>query len=170
MEKTRVYPKEPELNGIFKKPIWWHHHGDKMSLVNISEDKRSLILEGSAARLEVVYSDFGDDCKGFLVKWEIRLSREEKVNGTIFFTPETLRAAFGLTDEHSMMQSCLWLIREHGCDVGYQARFIRWKEYLNIPHPGTGHDGDPNISIEIYPKVQEAVTQLLDECFPETKD
>lgn len=168
MEGKTVYPREPEMKGVFRVPSWWHHHGDKMILTQVAEDKKSFVLEGSAARLEVAYTELGDDCKGFLVSWEVRQSRSEKVNGTVFFTPETLRAAFGLVDQHSMGQYCPWLIKEYGGTVAYQRYFIRWNQYLNIPHPGTGHDGDPNISIELHQKILDAVTLLLNKCFPQT--
>jgi len=163
VEDTVVYPRDPELRGIFQVPKWWYHHGDKMRLTRLSEDLQSFTLEGSAAKLEVAYAEFSEDCKGFLVSWEVRLSRNEKVNGTVFFTSETLLAAFGLADHHSMSGYCPWLIKEYGGTVAYQARFIRWKQYLNIPHPGTGHNGDPNISIEIDKQIQDAALALFGE-------
>ena len=164
MDRPTMYQRDPDLKGVFRVPSWWHHHGDKMHLTGLSDDGQSFVLEGSAARLEVAYTELSETCKGFFVRWEVRLSRDEKVNGTVFFTPETLRAAFCLSDIHSMSEHCPWLIREYGATVAYQARFIRWKQYLNIPHPGTGHDGDPNISIEIDARMQDAVLKLLQRC------
>jgi len=32
---------------------------------------------------------------------------------------------------------------------------------LNIPCPGTGHDGDPNVSVYIEESIQRAIEQLL---------
>lgn len=42
-----------------------------------------------------------------------------------------------------------------------QGAFIRYGNFLNIPSPGTGHDGDPNISILIDGPIRRAVRQLL---------
>ena len=71
-----------------------------------------------------------------------------------------LRKAFRLDDTMDDKLS-LWLIERYGGTVAAQGEFIRWGKYLNIPGPGTGHDGDANISIFVSDEIRDAVAQLL---------
>lgn len=53
------------------------------------------------------------------------------------------------------------MIRRYGGTTADQGRFIRYNRFLNIPGPGTGHDGDSNISVEIRSEMQDAVAAFL---------
>lgn len=48
--------------------------------------------------------------------------------------------------------------------------FIRQGRYLNIPGPGTGLIGDPNISIRLKPEIVAAVSKMLHKSPPDFKD
>jgi hypothetical protein len=53
------------------------------------------------------------------------------------------------------------MIEPFGGTVAKQRKFIRYHEFLNIPGPGSGYQGDPNVSIELYPETIAAVRNLL---------
>ncbi len=55
-----------------------------------------------------------------------------------------------------------WLVGRYGGNSAVQSKFIRWGNFLNIPCPGTGHDGDPNVSIYVTDEIREAVRKLLE--------
>lgn len=140
-------------------PIWWHCHGKKMQIKTLDLGRKFLKLAGSAAELNIEkFADFIGDI--WNVEWCILHSPIENVTGTILFTGEELRTAFGLkpvttpsNDKH--------LIERFGGDRAYRGKFFGYGNHLNIPGPGTGHDGDPNISIEISDEMRDAIKQLL---------
>ena len=72
---------------------------------------------------------------------------------------EHLKMAFGLSEESGKYGD--WLIGRFGGESAEQGQFIRFENFLNIPCPGTGHDGDPNISIVLDDKIRDAVEHLL---------
>ena len=95
----------------------------------------------------------------FYIKWEIRHSASLSVEGRVAFTREELKAAFAISEE-----SGEWgdeLIRRYGADSAEAGKFIRWRNFLNIPCPGTGEDGDPNVSLEVNDKMKEAIKELV---------
>lgn len=138
-------------------PIWWHHHGAKMMLKHLDLTKRVLVLAGSSAkiRIERKRKDY------WLVCWSITHGVAHcRASGMSVFTTENLSAAFGLTDTRPII-GWQWLIDVYGGTCAAQFKFIRWEDFLNIPCPGTGHDGDPNISVELSEEIKDAVRQLI---------
>lgn len=84
---------------------------------------------------------------------------EELVRGKRRFRTETLQSAFGLSDTSPYHGRPL--IERFGGEAASQGEFIRWRDFLNIPGPGTGHDGDANISIRLSPQTDKAICQLI---------
>ena len=78
-------------------------------------------------------------------------------------TEEQLRVMFGLDNDFVTPGHSQWLIKEYEADVAEQTLFIRKGNYLNIPCPGTAHDGDPNVSIELDDEIKEKVKELISE-------
>ena len=83
---------------------------------------------------------------------------------------KNLRCAFGLSDEEdydgSRATFLPWRntnIERYGGTCFYQGVFLRYEYFLNIPGPGTGNDGNPNISVELDDGIKNAVRQLLGE-------
>lgn len=145
--------REPEIR--LYHPVWWHHHGSKMRVKNFSIEHYVLFLKGSAASVRFVRQGSGR----WSVDWEVIRSQSEKSGGRILMTKEQMQAAFGLSDESGNAGN--WLIQQYGADSADQGSYIRWGKFLNIPCPGTGHDGDPNVSIELDEEMKNAVRQLL---------
>ncbi len=146
--------KEPEM-GILG-PTWWHHHGMKMKLAECIKD--NVKIEGSAAWLNIIKAKYNE---GWLVSWRINHGAHvSEAGGTAWFSDDDLKRAFGLKDD--IPESGKWLIDRYGGTTADQGVFIRYKEkWLNIPCPGTGHDGDPNVSILLTKEIEQAVRTLL---------
>ncbi|MCC7004577.1 hypothetical protein IT397_01525 [Candidatus Nomurabacteria bacterium] len=143
-------------------PIWHHHHSSKMQVEKLDKENRCLIISGSAAKVTIRRASLViPGAKGWFVDWEVVQCRpyEEGVRGRSKFDDKDLAAAFGLSNDSGKFGS--WLIEEFGADVADQGKFIRWEKFLNIPGPGTGHDGDPNVSVEISDDIKSAVQTLL---------
>lgn len=145
------------------KPEWFHHHGFKMSLETCDTETPLVVISATAARLEITHSPlFEKDSHPWFVSWRVvqYRPRGEQVDGKTSMKPEELRAAFGLTDDQ-FGEGHKWLIERYGATTAVQREFIRYKDFLNIPGPGTGHDGDPNISIVLDPRIKKAVGDIM---------
>ena len=81
--------------------------------------------------------------------------------GRAWFSEEDLKSAFGFSDKSG--EYGYWLIERYGADVASQGKYIRWRDHLNIPCPGIGNDGDPNVSIYLDDDIKNAVRELLSE-------
>jgi len=151
---------EPEINMYL--PVWCHHHCGKMRVTEQNPEAGTLTIAGSAAKVTITRaSTIFPKSTGWLVNWEVIQCRprREIVRGRRQFNDDRLAAAFGLI-EHSG-----WgdheLLKRFGGHSAEWGLYIRWRDYLNIPCPGTGHDGDPNVSIELNDEIKKAVHALL---------
>ncbi len=141
-------------------PAWWHHHGTKMRRDEFHPKEKLLAIVGSAATLKISKSTTKGCEHYWQIEWEVRQSLSEFSAGVVLFTNDDLSTAFGLkkvvVPSHSTH-----LIRRYGGDRAFQGKYFGSGDYLNIPMPGTGHDGDPNISIDIDDAIKDAIRQLL---------
>lgn len=119
-----------------------------------------LDLEASAASLRIrALRDHRHS-----IEWKVKYSYTTSAKGRIEVDDQMLSVMFGLTDHlESDLRKTMsqWLLDLYGGTVAYQGHFIRYNDFLSIPCPGTGHDGDPNVSIEIDDRIREGVKQLL---------
>ena len=150
-------PMQPELAPPFNAfPVWWHHHGSKFRL---DKDKTSLdeliiVLQASAASVTIQ----GDGSDYWQVSWTV--ITYGATNGSTLMRDHELLATF--TDAHIPTDELSqWLISRYGGDYAIHGKCIRWKNFLNIPCPGTGHDGDPNVSILLNDEISQVVKELL---------
>ena len=152
MEKVLL--KRPQMS--MGHPIWWHHHGSKMKLQLAESGASNVVIKGGAD-LTITRNLNPDQ---FSVRWKVvQFHQLEEVEGTRIFTRDDLLSAFALSTESGNFGN--WLIDTYGADVAQQCLYIRWNDHLNIPCPGTGHDGDPNISIRLDPEMKAAVRRLV---------
>jgi hypothetical protein len=136
-------------------PVWWHRHGSKLRVSLLNTSEKILVLKSVAASLDIrLTAEAGFWC----VTWYIKNSQTESVRGNMIFNTDFLEAAFGL--RKLLDPSPVWM-EKYNADVGRQGRFIRKCYFLNIPGPGTGHDCDPNISIEVTEEIRNAVKLLI---------
>lgn len=139
----------PEATG---GPSWWHHHGWKMEVKELLLDQRKLTIEGSAARVVIqraadVLPNF-ESSHGWIVEWEVLQgdSYGKPDGGQRYWTDGDLAAAFATDGTR---------------DAARQGNYARNGHFLNIPCMGTGHDGDPNVSIDVTGEITEAVRSLF---------
>jgi hypothetical protein len=163
---------KPKLE-LFDKPIWWHHHGIKARVFRIGSE---LILGSGAVQLIIGKpamlfrqnsSESRAACK---VNWIIHQSLVDRANGQTHIDVVSLEVAFGLSNAALLSdKTSQWLLDQFGGTRASQGDFINYHGqyypeqvvYLNIPCPGTGHDGDPNISILVTDEIKEAVAEHL---------
>lgn len=140
-------------------PEWWHHHGTKMRVS--FKDASAVSISGSAAFLRI-WRAYPNSPAPWRVEWQIIHSQTTKIEGSICFSNEDLQNAFDVTSTAPNRED-EWLTKVYQASFGRQGKYIREDDFLNIPCPGTGHDGDPNISIQLDDEIREAVCKLFDE-------
>ena len=122
--------------------------------------KDSLILKGSAAEVIVQKRNPQEGkWREWAVDYEVIKFAGEFVKGRRFLDNVGLQVAFGLSN--GVTPSGEFILAEYGGTTAVQGVFIRYNEYLNIPGPGTGHDGDANVSVLLTPEIIDAVKNLL---------
>lgn len=143
-----------------QEPEWWNPKGYEMILVDPDRTQTRLVIKGRAAVLFIrrrhlpLYL-----AKQWVVNWKIHFSTMDRVSGQIAMDRLTLERAFGIengTDENSK-----WLFERYKADSVRQGCFIRQGKFLNIPGPGTGVDGDINVSLCLGPEIKTAVKEFL---------
>jgi hypothetical protein len=126
----------------------------------VQSNERQVTIEGSAAKVTI--RPVSEDMRrGWYVIWYLQHSFVTSVQGQAFMNDSDLESAFGLSDEYNPSGN-QWLIDQYGGDCAHQGRYIRYKDHVNIPCPGTTHDGDPNVSIALDEAIKKAVRELLD--------
>ena len=158
--QTTARRRDPELrNGV---PIWCHHHGARMivSRFILHENAGGLVIASNSASVTITRWNHTNGVEGLSVCWEVKhCYPETKASGRVLFTPDDLQSAFGLSDRSGIYGA--ELIERFGADVAEQGKYIRWKDFLNIPCPGTGNDGDPNVSIHLDEKIRSAIYRFV---------
>lgn len=139
-------------------PAWWHPNGIRMRPLTDFQH-HSLLIFSDSATLTISPDEESCDRDHWLITWEIRRRSPCSVNGKTRMSTKSLCRAFGLME--GTADSGQKLLRPYGADSAEDGCYIRAGKYLNIPHPGTGCDGDPNISILLDEDIQELVRQLL---------
>ena len=161
--KEPTVRKNPKINLFL--PDWCHLHGSKIDVEKLDLTTNQLVLSGSAAKLTIIKCSelFSKHFNEWIVDWKVVqcVPYQEETNGRVRFSKEELEAAFMLSDKTGIFGD--WIIERYGAHSAEQGKYIRWMNYLNIPCPGTGHDGDPNISIHITEEIQEAVKKLINQ-------
>jgi len=131
-----------------------------MKLVSFSQISSRLTIEGLKAQLQIMRLATHES--GWRVDWKIQHPPNEyqaHVVGRVLLNSKELSAAFDLSDGPNYFKRDL-----HGgykAESGKPGKYIRWKNYLNIPDPGTGFNGSPSISIYITKEMQSSVSKLI---------
>lgn len=154
---NRQNPVKPKQGLI--GPSWWHHHGTKFSLIR--QTNEFLQLDASAAKITISRHS---DSEGWTAEYEVIHSYGFSVKGKIHMTTDELQVAFGLSNvlkDQFHSKTGQWLLDQYGGDAASQGCFIRYGNFLNIPGPGTAHDGDANVSIELDERIKATVKSLI---------
>ena len=152
MEKEK---KEPETTE--SRPIWWVGQGTKMRIAKDESGKNGLVIRGSTAEVRITKAP--EEQSGWFIEYRIDHGGNCQTNDRVRMSESELAAAFRLRDDHE--DNSFFLIERFGGTVAIQRIFIRYREFLNIPGPGTGRQGDPNVSIKLYPETIMAVHKFI---------
>jgi hypothetical protein len=156
IERDHFVPLSP----IFKDggiPEWHHNHSRKIYVDHLDMKCRILVLEASAVTVGIQLTL---EPKGWLVEYEIKQSQLSSFKGTVWMTTGQLKSAFGLSDKYDVLFGKA-VLADYGGTVAHQGKYLRYGDFLNIPGPGTGHDGDPNVSIDLSDEIKKAVAELV---------
>jgi hypothetical protein len=135
-------------------PKWFHPVGKKMQLggyqIVTTLAKEFVLLGCKGHQVQIIPAG-----QAFKLLWQINGTYPLRhFQGEILFDSEQLQLAFNLCSTVSNGHNSEWDRKQRGL-------FIGKGPYLNIPGPGTGEDGDPNISVFVTEEVKEAIKQLL---------
>lgn len=134
--------KIPELAPpLYEHPSWWHPRGAKMQVAP-SEFDGELLIQASAARVKISRDP---EKQRWNVDWKIKHTKNCYSQGRTEWQDDEFDGAFGLRDSEHFHGG--HVLARFGGDSAEQGGYIRWKNFLNIPNPGTGHDYDPNVSV-----------------------
>lgn len=142
-------------------PEWWNHHGLKLKPEAVTNETGGpiLVLKSNTARLTIA-SDLYKEV-GWRLSWRIKHSAGgvDRDEGYRTFQDRQLKIAFGLDDR--VEEDYFWLMSKFKATAAHQGLYIRRREWLNLPGPGNGLDGDPNLSVLADDEVKSAVRELL---------
>jgi hypothetical protein len=137
------------------KPDWFHHHGLKMGIKGkplCPGLQEEVVIGTNVAELKIRP---GVILGEYRLSWKI-ITDSGSVEGEIALTKGSLANAFALLYPGKILKEEV----THE-EVRVQGTFVRRGRFLNIPMPGTGLDGDPNVSIFITKEIQQFVSELL---------
>lgn len=142
----------------FTYPDWWHSHGMKLHLNRAETNLEQVTLGSSTTRLIISRNEDSLNLP-WNIQWAVLHFYGETAAGNRKVNHETLLTAFGFNN--GTPQGSEWLINKYGGTCAEQGAFLRYKQFLNIPCPGTGNDGDPNLSLFLDTNIQQAVLNLM---------
>lgn len=138
-------------------PRWQVYKGHTLKLV--SSNSKSVRLAGTTTSLTITAAG-SDRPDHWAVSWKIKHDCGE-VEGFVYMNDEELQRAFDMINGLGTFGQALAERTSTRVDAAEQGKFVRVGSFLNIPHPGTGLQGDPNISIEIDDDMRLAVLRLV---------
>jgi hypothetical protein len=141
-------------------PVWWHKNAFDFSTKVVG--LKLQLSSPNAIRISIIHVDklkAYPGMSGWRLDYAIYRNEEWFVKGRIELTTDELRSAFGIinvTDQKSE-----WLLERYGGSSASVGKWIRWQYFLNLPGPGTGEDGDANVSVNAGVCVREAVNAFI---------
>lgn len=156
------HPAAPQHFSI--PPPWWARQGLKMVADANSEHGLVIISNANAASLRISRNDGSGE--RYTLAWSVA-HLDAHSHGSLCLEKAELLRAFGYSDGHDPSEDGFGeggeMLEERiglRLSAAMLGRYARRGPYLNIPHPGTGLPGDPNISVYITPEIRTAVVAL----------
>ena len=156
MQIEKIQPKAPVFSDL-NVPDWYHFHGNKLKA---KIEQGTLVIKSKTTTVRIRQTFAEDCCAVWNVEYHILHSLDNFSSGNIVMTQEDFKSAFGISEDcdHLFGQH---IINRFGGNVACQGKYIRFGDFLNIPCPGTGCDGDPNVSINLDPEVRKIVSEFV---------
>ena len=155
----KIRSVQPKFS-MFGLPVWHHHHSRKIDVEHVPESSNGNVVKLSANATELVITSNLPN-PGHTVEYVIKHGGSSETHGRVWMGQSDLCTAFCISNVCYADGGGQHLLDRFGGDVAVQGRYIRFGPCLNIPGPGTGHDGDPNISVYVTDEIQEAVRSFL---------
>lgn len=141
--------KEPEKR--FDMPIWCHHNGARMHLTQFDKGKHYLMIANEEGEsIKITPQNQKED------EWKVEWRINEYFDIVVFKSSE-LKTAFGLSNDPG--KTGFQIIQEFGAHSAEENKYIRYGDFLNIPHANT--ENARYISIYIDDEIRNAISKLL---------
>lgn len=145
-------------------PKWFNAHGLKMFLSrdHIVQDTQpwEVLIGNEVARIQIRHTS---NFEAYKIFWSILLGFRQYVEGELRLSEAELKDAFNLGRGRNITNElALDFLSEFDGDAGVQGHYIRKGQFLNVPMPGTGLGGDPNVSVYVSEEIQKAVRKLIE--------
>lgn len=144
-------------------PLWFNPEGAKITRITPEYNHPAepiLWLESDKVSVSIKY-DIKDK---WIFHYTIYINNESSIKCDISMSAEEIYIAFGIIDE---CENRPWdrgqeIINQFGGQFCLQGQFIRWKNWVNVPGPGTGLKGDVNLSLEITEEMRKIVREFME--------
>lgn len=136
-------------------PRWFHPLGKNVVVEKVVQNHSVKFRSGGSTM-----TIRARDGSRFRVEWNITWV-DGGVNGSVLMSGDELAAAFGFYNTHVDFCERRHLEETYGATVACAGKFIRTGDFLNIPGPGIGNNGDPNYSVWLTQPVKSAVLEKL---------
>jgi len=140
-------------------PVWWHPNGMRMRPLSDLQ-RHSLQIVSDRATLTISPDKEPHKHRVWVLAFEINRVTAFSLKTQLKIPEKTLCLAFALRDDPDSSDE--WLTGHYGADSAIPGYYIRSGDYLNIPGPGTGRDGDSNLSILLDNDIRALLEQLLE--------
>ncbi len=140
----------------FKVPVWFYLDGLKILRIDITSPLKVTLFRNA------ITVSFEKRSIGIVCNWVLRQPfGTGKSSGQMLISEEQFSRMFNLTDkiEEEKTTSNEYVEKYHVTDFECGI-FIRYGDKLNFPGPSVSSYRDLNISIEIYPELQDAMRIL----------
>lgn len=157
---------DAKLRLVSETPGWWNPRGHKMGIgtsgTMLTGQKADLTLRPKkgislAVRINQVFSR-----DKYTLGWHVNHKGgfdPAYTAGGIELNSKEIRRMFCLAE--GVEEKDQWMTKQYRGTAAVQGKFLRQDRYLNIPGPGTGQDGDANVSIFVSDEIMKAVRDLL---------
>jgi hypothetical protein len=138
----------------------WHHSGSsKLRVTDHSEAHQFMELVSGGSRVTV--GKFAGPGKGWTIQYELTHGPHSHTKGQVLLSSAELAWAFALADDCTGQEVDQILLDMYGGDACKVGGYFRSGMHLNVPGPGHGYHGDPNLSILITEEMQRIVRKML---------
>lgn len=150
--------QETKPNWLFApdaRPHWWHGRGKTVYDAGNRRDRSIVTLTSKSCHLKIQRTGENE----WIVSVYMHYPGKNRTTHERYFNAVELATAFDTPRDLSVGNG-LYAFRRRA-NFGVEGLFIRRGNFLNIPCPGSGVDGDPNMSIRLTAHIREKIGRFL---------